>query len=88
MSDIWKDPAVRSALEEGRSADDIKVMDCPSCGQLGYYNEGSHFHCRPCRKTWYCCSEDEEPPPDRAYLYIEERMRSLGDTVGEVDDGP
>lgn len=59
MSDIWKDPRVVEALKE-RSADDIAVLECPYCRHYGYYNEGSHFTCIPCNKTFFVASEDEE----------------------------
>lgn len=44
--DIWKDPNVKAALKEGRSADDIYVISCPKCNLFSYYNEGSSFTCR------------------------------------------
>jgi hypothetical protein len=53
INDIWKDPQVQEALKDGRSADDIAVIDCPKCGKWGYYNEGSHFTCRFCKNTFF-----------------------------------
>jgi len=83
---IWKDPMVKEALAEGRSADDIAVLRCPECNQWGYYNQGSHFSCCPCKKRWYVCSEDEEPPDDgRPYLMLD-GYTSLADTVGEDEE--
>ena len=73
MSDIWKDPNVKAALKS-RPPDDIAILSCPTCGADGYYNQGSHFTCRFCKRTWYVCSEDEEPPDDRAYMYGDMRM--------------
>lgn len=58
--DIWKDPAVKLALKEGRRANDIAVLDCPKCGMWGYYNQGSSFSCRFCDQTWRI-TEDMEP---------------------------
>lgn len=58
--DIWKDPMVQDALKEGRSADDIQVIDCPMCHEYGYWNEGSHFSCRFCKKTWYVYGPDND----------------------------
>lgn len=81
---IWKDPAVKAALKEGRTPDDIAVLSCPKCDAWGYYNQGSHFYCRHCRKGWYCCSEGEEPPDDRPYLFLDGHT-TLADTV-ECDD--
>lgn len=57
VNDIWKDPMVKEALKDGRTPDDIRVMNCPKCGRYGYWNEGSHFSCRFCRKTWFVRSE-------------------------------
>ena len=33
-TDIWKDPRVVDALKDGRSADDIMILDCPKCGAV------------------------------------------------------
>jgi hypothetical protein len=57
LNDIWKDPMVQESLKDGRTPDDIRVMDCPKCGKYGYWNEGSHFSCRFCNKTWIVSSE-------------------------------
>ena len=57
MADIWKDPDVKAALKDRRSADDIRVLSCPKCGAWGYYNEGSHFYCKHCKKGWSVTSE-------------------------------
>lgn len=84
--DIWKDPRVVEALKE-RAAWDIAVLDCPKCGAPGYYNEGSHFTCLHCKKSFYCCSEGEDAPDHMPYLHIEEaNLRQLSDCVdmGEV----
>lgn len=82
---IWSDPRIKAALRDGRHPDDIAVLNCPKCGHLGYYNEGSHFSCRHCRRSWYCCSEDEEPPFDRPWLSLD-RVRMLADTVDELEN--
>jgi len=79
VNDIWKDPRVKEALKS-RGAEDIAVLACPRCGELGYYNQGSHFTCRFCKQTWSCCTEDEEPPADRPYLYLDD-VRTLADTL-------
>ena len=84
--DIWKDPNVKAALKQGRLADDIAVLACPRCGEYGYYNEGSHFSCRFCNMTWYCCSEGEDPPDDRLYIFLDGTI-TLADTVTECTDG-
>lgn len=82
--DIWKDTNVVAALKE-RSADDIAVLSCPKCGRWGYYNQGSHFWCQFCKQGWYCCSEGEEPPVDRPYMYLDE-FTTLADTVYDFGD--
>lgn len=45
---IDEDETVVAALREGRHADDIYLMDCPYCGEVSYWNQGSHFTCRAC----------------------------------------
>lgn len=85
--DIWKDPAVKAALKEGRPPDDIAVIACPKCGRWGYYNQGSHFYCRLCRRGWYVCSEGEDPPTDRPFLYLDGHT-TLADTVSDPVEGP
>ncbi len=86
INDIWKDPQVKGALKEGRPADDIAVIVCPECNRYGYYNQGSHFSCRFCKKSWYVCTEDEEPPEDRAYIYLD-GITSLTDTITDTTEG-
>ena len=71
--DIWKDPYVREALKDGRAASDIAVMSCPTCGQYGYYNEGSSFSCRFCDLTFYVTEESD--------------VIRLDDTVTETNEG-
>ncbi len=85
-NDVWKDPNVKAALKQGRTAEDIMVMNCPKCGRFGYYNQGSNFWCRFCKEGWVCLSEDETPPPDRQYLYLDE-VRTLSDTITEPTEG-
>jgi hypothetical protein len=87
MSDIWNDPGVKAALKDGRAPEDICVLACPRCGRLGYYNQGSTFYCRRCKQGWYCCSECEEPPPDRQYLYLDE-VSTLADVTTVEEDAP
>lgn len=86
VNDIWKQPEVQQALKDGRGADDIAVLRCPKCDRWGYYNEGSHFTCRFCKVTFYCCSEGETPPDDRPYLYLDGHT-TLADTVTETTNG-
>lgn len=69
-NDIWEDPMVKEVLKE-RASSDIAVLHCPQCSRLGYYNEGSHFTCRHCDKTFYCVSEDETPPEDRPWMWLD-----------------
>lgn len=86
VNDIWKDPNVKAALKDGRPAEDIAVLSCPRCGRWGYYNQGSHFWCRFCKQGWHCCTEGEEPPCDRQYLYLD-GFTSLADTVTVTTEG-
>ena len=44
------DPMVIAALSELRAAEDIWLVDCPGCGWVSYWNEGSHASCRNCGK--------------------------------------
>jgi len=85
INDIWKDPMVKEALREGRPAHDIAVARCPECHRWGYYNEGSHFTCRFCERSWYVCSDDQVP---RRGLDMQlDGHTTLADTVTETTDG-
>jgi hypothetical protein len=65
---VWDDPRVKRALKE-RPLSEIEVLNCPSCGQVNYYNLGFHYTCRHCDKTWHVLFEDEELPIDgRRYM--------------------
>ena len=55
---IWHDRDIREALKE-RDAEEISVLQCPACRRFCYYNDGSHFHCPSCRKSWSIGTEDE-----------------------------
>jgi hypothetical protein len=55
----WDDPNVKSALKSGRTPADIMLIDCPGCGNAGYYNQGSHFNCRLCGSGYACITENE-----------------------------
>lgn len=79
---IWKSRAVVEALKS-RPADDIWVMDCPCCGTTSYYNQGSHFTCRHCGRTFYCLSEGEESD-GRPTVNCDD-ARTLADTVDYPD---
>lgn len=86
--DIWKDPNVQAALKEGRRADDIMVLRCPQCDQFGYWNEGSHFTCRFCDRSWYCLTESESKLEGVPCLRLDESdCITLADTVTETTDG-
>jgi hypothetical protein len=56
---VWEDPGTVGAIESGRALDDIAVLNCRDCGQIGYYNQGSSFWCRHCEKNWYVAVEEE-----------------------------
>ena len=85
INDIWKDPMVMEALKDGRDASDIQVLPCPECNRWGYWNEGSHFSCRFCERTWYVCSEDQVPRPGLDMAL--DGFTSLADTVTETTNG-
>lgn len=85
-TDIWKDPRVVDALKDGRSADDIMVLDCPKCGRFGYYNEGSHFTCLFCERDYYVLSEGECVSKGVPSVQADSAVR-LSDTL-EGEDGP
>lgn len=80
MSDIWKDPNVKAALKDGRQPEDIAILDCPQCGEAGYYNQGTWFVCRFCDQSFYCCSEDEEAPAAALCVWLND-VRTLADNV-------
>lgn len=82
VCDIWKSRSVVEALKT-RPADDIWVMDCPRCGVTSYYNQGSHFSCRGCNRTFYALSEGEESD-GRPTVNCDD-ARTLADTVQQYD---
>lgn len=82
INDIWKDPRVKEALKNGRLPDDIAVISCPKCNKWGYYNEGSHFSCRFCDKSFSVLNEDEEPTEG-----VPDSHTSLADTVTVTTEG-
>jgi hypothetical protein len=55
------DPNVQEALRDGRDYRDILLLNCPRCGWLSYYHQGSGFCCRNCGASYYVCAEDEAP---------------------------
>lgn len=85
----WDDPNVKAALKDGRQPTDIWLIDCPNCGLAGYYNQGSHFICGGCGSGYACLCEEEEPPPDRAFLYLGDEYTledyASADVYGEGD---
>ena len=83
MSDIWKDPEVKAALKEGRSAEDIMVLACPRCNEWRYYNQGSGFYCRKCKVGFQVFGEYEEPGDTEPIVYAYEAI-TLADTVADV----
>ena len=65
----FDDPNVKSALEEGRQPDDIALLNCPQCGRLGYYNQGSSFSCRHCDLCYGVYTEGEIDDVARALFH-------------------
>jgi hypothetical protein len=86
MSDVWLDPRVKDALAQGRAADDICIMECPSCQQLGYYNQGSHFTCLECNVTFNCVSEHNSEDDVAGPLVYIENAHFLGDWTNPPQD--
>lgn len=86
MADIWKDPRVKGALREGRTSDDIWLLECPRCNEWGYYNQGSRFYCYKCKVGFCVLGEDEEPGDTEPIVYASEAI-TLADTVCE-HEGP
>lgn len=84
--DIWKDPNVKAALKEGRSPDDIMVLDCPKCGRYGYWNQGQGFFCRFCNFSFLCVNDDHPGPLGVRKVFTEHAI-TLADTVTITTDG-
>lgn len=83
--DIWKNPDVKAALKEGRFADDIWILECSKCNEWMYYNQGSHFYCRKCKRGYDVLSEDEEAPSHGWWIRASEAI-TLADTVTCQDE--
>jgi hypothetical protein len=64
MPDITKNPGVVRALREGRNPDDIAILSCGACGELGYYNQGSSFSCAYCKRGFRVVTQDEADDDD------------------------
>jgi hypothetical protein len=54
---IEDDPTIIEALKE-RHADDIWLVDCPTCGVPSYWNQGSHAECRICGRDLSNLTDD------------------------------
>lgn len=86
VNDIWKDPNVKTALKEGRSADDIMVLGCPKCRRYGYWNQGQHFFCRFCNLVFHCVDDDHPGPLGIRKVFMEHAIK-LADTVTVPTNG-
>jgi hypothetical protein len=69
---IWDSTGVKEALADGRPPDDIRLLRCPECQRWGFWNEGSHFSCEYCLKTWLCFNQDEKPDADMPWIRCDE----------------
>lgn len=78
---VMEDPSVQAALKEKRPAKDIALLPCRECGQMSYYNEGSHFSCSVAGCGWSCAGRELD------LLIEEEGVTSLFDFVGEINEG-
>jgi len=85
---VWRDCDVISAMNDGRTLDDICVLNCPICGQLSYYNQGSSFYCKPCDKGFVCLSEDETPPSNERYVRLDYILTMEDVADAECEDYP
>ncbi len=54
---VWDDPMVVECCKEGRKPSDIRLMVCPACNKVSYWNEGSHFTCRFCHQIFNVSEE-------------------------------
>lgn len=86
--DIWKDPCVMAALRE-RAAVDIQVIACPKCNEYGYWNEGSHYSCRFCNRSWFVFSENDTRRKNSNCIRIGDDAEpiSLADTITDTTEG-
>lgn len=88
-SPVWEDPNVKAAMADGRELNDIAVLNCPSCGRLSYYNQGSHFTCRHCDRYFYVASENEDVGDDVGPCMRPDIVLTMEDVLdGECSDYP
>jgi hypothetical protein len=76
------DAMVVEALKE-RRASDIALLECPRCGNLSYYNEGSHFSCSVEGCGWSCSGRSldkllADMPPITLQDWCENQTESPG----------
>jgi len=77
---VWKDPNVRRALKN-RPASEVSVLNCPRCGELSYYNDGSYFTCRVCGTSFYCRTEDDPIPMGPSILLDDYGIITMQDVI-------
>lgn len=88
MATIFDDPQVKDALEAGRLPDDIGVLDCPDCGETGYYNQGSHFECRACGAFFTVLDPEDDGGLCCGRYMIVDGFQTLQDWIdAAADDG-
>ena len=88
---VWSDPNVVEAFRDGRTADDICVLNCVQCGALSYYNLGSWFTCRHCDRTWFVANEDEVEEcvtEGRPYILVDVLLTMADVVEAECEDYP
>ena len=86
MGNIYENPGVKAALKSGRQPDDIAILACPGCGELGYYNQGSWFSCVSCKRSYHVVTQDEADDDDYGAtrtLVLDECM-----TLADIDSLP
>jgi hypothetical protein len=85
---VHDDPNVLAAFRNGRDAEDISVLNCPSCGTISYYNDGSHFTCRACGKSFRVLAEDEENDSGDDVIRLDCRLSMDDVFAAECEDYP
>jgi len=83
----WDDPRVKARLKEGKSAYEIVLLMCSVCGEVSYYNQGSHFTCGNCGKYFVALAEGEHAEPGALCVWVDDSF-TLADygVDADIDD--
>ena len=86
---IWDDEDVIEAMRNGRPLDDICVLNCPQCGRINYYNQGSSYYGKACDVGFYAAYSDELPLEDGVRYVIIDEVLTMDDVLdAECADYP